>query len=293
MHTLEARIKETNEYNWFRFAGKRPLDVVHGNGKTTVTLKLGDVFGLRVSSSGKQYRMVAKKTGLTKVFTVSEAEQSKLLRLSVKVRNPNVAYKVDATSKNEPAGSFKTNWSPMETKLLGLLRQSDNGLELEQLRIQLAGKAWDDLHVIPKSVDQAINNLIHSNYAKKLKRKGVTLILPHENLNQLHNSHAGEYTMDNIVTASMKLADLGIEHEIVIAKTDAPKFKSFKAFSGSLKTQAARKYAQDYYVWVVTGRKGAAPKGSEDPKTYQLWKYIRASIQQILKNDEKKKAAKK
>lgn len=297
---VTARIKDTSEYNWFKFTGKRPMEVVHGNGKTVVELEAQDVFGLRLSSSGKQYRMVTQKTGLTKVFTVNETEYKKLLKFGTSIRAPRVGYRVDAAN----VGSFKTRWSPTEIKLIGILANADEhtGIELETLRQMLAGRAWKDLHKIPAPVDQAIENLVRGYYALKSTKNKVTTIYPVDGLQELFNHVAKsntnttekEYTMDSIAVASAKLLDMGIPHAIVSAKSAEPKYKSFKAFSGSLKTQQARKYAMDYYVWVTTGRKGAAPAGDGDPKTYQLWKYIRTSIQQILKADEaKKKAAKK
>lgn len=102
-HTLDgvvvtARVKEANEYHWFQYIGARGFDIVHGNGRTSTTIKKLTVFGLRPSSSGKQYRLVTKETGLTKVFTITSDEYKKLLKSSSPVRQPKVAHSVKAAA---------------------------------------------------------------------------------------------------------------------------------------------------------------------------------------------------
>lgn len=74
-----GRIKTKAEYNWFKYVGKRNIVVTHGNGKTTATIEPMDVFGLRLSSDLKHYRMVTQKTGLTKVFTIPETTYKTLV----------------------------------------------------------------------------------------------------------------------------------------------------------------------------------------------------------------------
>jgi hypothetical protein len=54
-------------------------------------------FGVAVRHSGKQYRMVTKDTGMTKVFTVSSEEYKKLLKFGVAVRQPKVQHSVKAS----------------------------------------------------------------------------------------------------------------------------------------------------------------------------------------------------
>jgi hypothetical protein len=97
-----ARVKTTNEYVWLKFTGHNGKNLIHGNGKTTVKLESGDVYGVRLSSSGKQYRLVTQKTGLTKVFTVPESVYQNLLRAGKPVQKPKVDYKVAASRTADP-----------------------------------------------------------------------------------------------------------------------------------------------------------------------------------------------
>jgi hypothetical protein len=78
-----ARVKGDDEYNWYTYTGT-PLKFQSKAG-TAHTISKGGVFGIRPSSSGKQIRLVFKDLGLTKVFTISDAELAKLQK-AAKVR---------------------------------------------------------------------------------------------------------------------------------------------------------------------------------------------------------------
>lgn len=95
--TVTARIKEANEYDWFLFTGKRSVTIIHGNGKTNVTLEPKTRFGMRVASSGKYYRLVTQETGLTRVFTLDAKTHDKLLKYSRATKQPDIEYRVAAS----------------------------------------------------------------------------------------------------------------------------------------------------------------------------------------------------
>ena len=113
-----ARVKTTNEYTWLRFTGHNGKNLVHGNGKTTVKLESGDVYGVRLSSSGKQYRLVTQKTGLTKVFTVPESVYKNLLRAGKPVSKPKIDYKVAASRTVDPVAVL-AKYSAMSRAFIG------------------------------------------------------------------------------------------------------------------------------------------------------------------------------
>jgi hypothetical protein len=96
---VTARVKTASEYHWFKYTGKRSITIGHGNGKTTVTLNTNDVFGLRPSSNGKFYRLIAKNTGLTKVFTLDASTYKKLLTYGTGIRQPtSIQHSVSTAS---------------------------------------------------------------------------------------------------------------------------------------------------------------------------------------------------
>ena len=96
---VDARIKTKEEYNWFKFTGKRSISITHGNGKTTVVLNTDDVYGLRPSSDHKHYRLVTKKTGLTKVFTVGDDLYRKLAASGTPSRVRVVPHRIAASDE--------------------------------------------------------------------------------------------------------------------------------------------------------------------------------------------------
>lgn len=67
----EARIKGDDEYKWFRYKGE-DLELPWRN-SLTETLSKGDVFGVRWSSNGKNMRLILKRLGTTKVFTIDQS----------------------------------------------------------------------------------------------------------------------------------------------------------------------------------------------------------------------------
>ena len=84
----------------------------------------------------------------------------------------------------------------------------------------------------------------------------------------------------SIHTVSARLTEAGIKHVVVVAKA-AKKFSDIKSFVSSLDNEDLADYAQEYYDWVSSGRKGAAPKaGGESDHT--SWKYIRSVVSQLV-----------
>lgn len=79
---------------------------------------------------------------------------------------------------------------------------------------------------------------------------------------------------------SERLATAGVQHVVVTAKA-AAKYKSIEAFAKSIKNDAAKEYAREYYDWVREGRNGAPPRCAES--NHKLLKYIRMSVSQLLK----------
>jgi hypothetical protein len=77
---------------------------------------------------------------------------------------------------------FKAKWNQTEVRLLNILTKPENvkGIELEQLRQELAGQTWLKLSKIPAPVDSAITGLVKSGFAKKTKKLGKTLIVPED-----------------------------------------------------------------------------------------------------------------
>lgn len=81
-YLLENAIKPEENYEFFIYTGKDPVDVEFRN--KIVQVKKGDRFGVRRSSNGKQIRMVIPAWGgLTKVITLT-LEQAKKLAKKVK-----------------------------------------------------------------------------------------------------------------------------------------------------------------------------------------------------------------
>jgi hypothetical protein len=67
-----SRIKGEDEYAWFKYCSAKPYTLSF-RGKP-VQVEKGDIFGTRPSSNGKQVRLVLKKLGNTKVFTLTSTE---------------------------------------------------------------------------------------------------------------------------------------------------------------------------------------------------------------------------
>lgn len=74
---IEARIKGADEYDFFTYQGKTPVEFDY-RGKA-IMLKKGDKFGVRPSSSGKEIRLV-KGDELTKVVTITYEQAKSLAR---------------------------------------------------------------------------------------------------------------------------------------------------------------------------------------------------------------------
>lgn len=66
----EARIKGDDEYNWFKYKGA-DIELPWRHGKTETLFK-GEVFGVRWSSNGKSMRLIIKRLGTTRVFTIDQ-----------------------------------------------------------------------------------------------------------------------------------------------------------------------------------------------------------------------------
>lgn len=106
-----------------------------------------------------------------------------LSAISAKLASAGVLHSIVHAAKQEDC--FKPNWTATEVKLFNLLKDVDidEGIELEDLRKKLAGRAWDDLKKIPKPVDQAIDNLVRCRYALKMRRKCKQFIVPGQHTN--------------------------------------------------------------------------------------------------------------
>lgn len=108
---VEARIKDKSEYTWLTYIGTRAKNLIHGNKTTSVTIEPHDVIGLRPSSDGKKYRLVTKKTGLTKVFSIPETLYKQLFVKSKPAKAPRIQYSVakqwvqDVTEQMEKKGT--------------------------------------------------------------------------------------------------------------------------------------------------------------------------------------------
>src|SRR4051812_44460907 len=72
----EAVIKDESHYSWYRYTSNKPMHVDF-RGKP-VTLKQGEIFGLRPSSNGKSIRLVVKSLGVNRVITIDEDERKSL-----------------------------------------------------------------------------------------------------------------------------------------------------------------------------------------------------------------------
>lgn len=95
---VTAAVKGAEAYHWFKYTGKRSITIGHGNKRTEVTLDTDDRFGLRPSTSGKFYRMVAAHTGLTRVFTLDSETYKKLLKFGAGIKTPTrIEYSVKAS----------------------------------------------------------------------------------------------------------------------------------------------------------------------------------------------------
>lgn len=77
-----ARIKDDDEYDWFRYSGK-PIEVPFRG--ITRTLDKGQIFGVRKSSNGKQIRMVFDGD-LTRVMTLDLPLAKKIAKFVKQVR---------------------------------------------------------------------------------------------------------------------------------------------------------------------------------------------------------------
>lgn len=87
MTQVKARILPEDTYAWYKYTGK---GVTVGSPRQ-VDLQTGDVFGARKSTSGKQIRVVTKKEGVNKVYTVPYDQAKKIGKnctLVKKAKNP-------------------------------------------------------------------------------------------------------------------------------------------------------------------------------------------------------------
>lgn len=90
--TLEtAAIKGANAYTWGIYKGS-PLRIVSRKGTEYVlnVLRKGELFGARLSSSGREIRFVFPKQdpGLTRIYTTDSATATKVYKKSVLVQKP-------------------------------------------------------------------------------------------------------------------------------------------------------------------------------------------------------------
>lgn len=81
--TETALIKGSESYQWFTYTGARPYSLDF-RGKP-VALKNGDEFGVRWSSNGKQRRLIIKSLGVSKVFTLTDADNTYLAKNSKEI----------------------------------------------------------------------------------------------------------------------------------------------------------------------------------------------------------------
>lgn len=158
---VEARIKDKSEYTWLTYIGTRAKNLIHGNKTTSVTIEPHDVIGLRPSSDGKKYRLVTKKTGLTKVFSIPETLYKQLFIKSKPAKAPRIQYSVakqwvhDVTEQMEKKG----------TK--GALHRYFGIDESETIPVGLLKEALRD----PKTSEKTRKHPIRIEYAKDQRRQ--------------------------------------------------------------------------------------------------------------------------
>jgi hypothetical protein len=85
--TETAAVLGADKYKWFKYTGKSKKTV--GTKKTTV-INPGDVYGVRPSTGGKEQRLVTKTDGLTKVYTIDEAQGKSIGKVSTAARAPKL-----------------------------------------------------------------------------------------------------------------------------------------------------------------------------------------------------------
>jgi hypothetical protein len=81
----ESAVIGMDKYSWYKFIGKRATII---GLKKKVELSPGDLYGVRLSSSGKESRLITKKLGETKVFTIDAPTLAKLGKVSSSTKIP-------------------------------------------------------------------------------------------------------------------------------------------------------------------------------------------------------------
>lgn len=240
--TVTARVKEADEYDWFTFTGKRSVTIIHGNGKTSVTLEPHSRFGLRLSSSGKYYRMVTQETGLTRVFTLDKKTHEKLLKYSRATKQPKVEYRVAASigANDESSVLSSVTDSQIRQAVAGVHFHANHFVSSLKIPVNIRNTtklpsiypSWENTMQVVDAVahekhyEQRLNDTLTEMLRAKLellslaceRQRGIRARSVPELVAEAHEyliDHGWmQYDLENVAQASYNFAVAGVGHRV-------------------------------------------------------------------------------
>lgn len=81
-HRIGMAIKDESHYIWYEYTGSDSVLLRTKNGKREEEIVAGSKYGVRVSSNGRDIRLITEKQGPTIVFTIDHAIYMKLVNSS-------------------------------------------------------------------------------------------------------------------------------------------------------------------------------------------------------------------
>jgi hypothetical protein len=233
---VTARVKEANEYDWFSFTGKRSVTIIHGNGKTNVTLEPKTRFGMRPSSNGKYYRLVTEDTGLTRVFTLDAKTHDKLLKYSKAAKQPDIEYRVAA---NTTALDTVTD-SELVQAIAGVHFHANHFVSSLKIPVNIRNTtklpsiypSWENTMQVVSAVakekhyEQRLNDTLTEMLRAKLetlslaceRQRGIRARSVPELVAEAHEyliDHGWmQYDLENVAQASYNFAVAGVQHRV-------------------------------------------------------------------------------
>lgn len=152
-------IKTKEDYQWYIFKGNKPMFIYfRGN---PVSIKQGDKFGMRLSASGKNIRLVLDRLGVTHVITIDFDEKQVLVKRSTQIIGKG-KNNDDALTDDDFFEEIKNVLTP--------------AFKIMIKNIKATGWNWEYIWYI-KKLGSILDKLSNKNWEKTTKQKFHTIIL--------------------------------------------------------------------------------------------------------------------